>query len=311
MLHSRLMRYIDEVARTGSIRQAAERLSVASSAINRQIIAYEEELGLPVFERLSRGVRLTAIGELLVEHIRATMKDHRQTLHRIGDLKTLRRSKIHVATLEALTTDVLAQVVSAWHQTYPLTRISVTTMPSEAIAAAVGRGDAQLGLGFDMPPQPNLTTFSSTPCSLGLVVRPGHPLASRASLRWSELADCAFALPAEGLTIRTLLDRAIKRTRLTVDPIVETNSIDLLKRLAMLGDVATVLTKADVEVDRQRGALSFIPITDGEAGSQSLVIVHRTSAPLDGVTTRFAEKLAELARQIGDESPHNKPFATG
>ena len=312
MLHSRLMRYIDEVARTGSIRQAAERLAVASSAINRQIIAYEEELGLPVFERLSRGVRLTATGELLVEHIRATMKDHRHTLHRIGDLKTLRRSKINVATLEALTTDVLAQVVSVWHQSYPLTRISVMAMPADAIAAAVGRGDAQLGIGFDMPPQPNLTVFSSTRCSLGLVVRPDHPLANRASLRWSELNDCAFVLPAEGLTIRTLFDRAIKRVRLAVDPIVETNSIDLLKRLVMLGDVATVLTKADVEIDRQRGALSFIPITDSdtEAGSQSLVIVHRTSAPLDGITTRFAEKLVELAQQIGDEPPSKKAFAT-
>ena len=310
MLHSRLMRYIDEVARTGSIRQAAERLSVASSAINRQIIAYEEELGLPVFERLSRGVRLTATGELLVEHIRATMGHHRQTLQRIGDLKTSRRTKIHVATLEALTADVLAQVVSAWHLTYPLTRISVTAMPAGAIAAAVGRGDAQLGLGFDMPSQPNLTTYSSTPCGIGVVVRPEHPLAGRVSLRWSELAGCTFVLPSEGLTIRTLFDLAVKRVRLSVDPIVETNSIDLLKRLAMLGDVVTVLTKADVEVDRQRGALSFVPIADSEAGSQSLMIVHRTSAALDGITTRFAEKLAELARHIGDKPLALAPFAT-
>jgi len=71
----------------------------------------------------------------------------------------------------------------------------------------------------------------------------------------------------------------------------------------MLNDVATVLTKADVEVDRLRGALAFVPIYGGDIGSQSLVIVHRTSAQLDGVTMRFAEKLADLARQIGDEGP--------
>ena len=310
MLHSRLMRYIDEVARTGSIRQAAERLSVASSAVNRQIIAYEEEIGLPLFERLSRGVRLTATGELLVEHIRATLKDHRHTLHRIGDLKTLRRSKINVATVEALTADVLAQVVSAWHQTYPLTRINVTAMPADAIAGAVGRGEAQIGLGFDMAPEPNISIYSSTRCSLGLVIRPDHPLASRASVRLSELSEHAFALPAEGLTIRAMFDRAAKKARLTVEPVVVTNSIDLLKRLAMLGDVATVLTKADVEVDRQRGALAFVPIVGSEVGAQALTIVHRTSAPLDGVSTRFAEKLADLARQIGDAGPIEKGFST-
>lgn len=93
MLHSRLMRYIDEVARAGSMRQAAERLGIASSAINRQILAFEQELGVAVFERLSNGVRLTAAGELLVEHIRATMKDHSRTISRISDLKTLRETR--------------------------------------------------------------------------------------------------------------------------------------------------------------------------------------------------------------------------
>ena len=311
MLHSRLMRYIDEVARTGSIRQAAERLAVASSAINRQIIAYEEELGVPVFERLSRGVRLTATGELLVEHIRATFKDHQQTLKRVGDFRTLRRSKVDVATVEALTADVLSQVVSTWHQTYPLTKINVTSMPADAIAGAVSKGEAQLGLGFDLPPQPNLTVYSSTPCSLGLVVRPDHPLASRASVRLSALSDHLLALPASGLTIRILFDRAAKKARLNVEPVVESNSIDLLKRLAMLGDMTTVLTRADVEVDRLRGALAFVPIRGDEVGAQSLVIVHRTSAQLDGVTTRFAEKLADLARQIGDPGPVHKTFASG
>lgn len=308
MLHSRLMRYIDEVARAGSIRQAAERLSVASSAINRQIIAFEEELGLPLFERLSRGVRLTAAGELLVEHIRATMKDHSRTVGRVGDLKTLRRTRIHIATLEALTTDVLAPVVSSWHTTYPLTRITVTAMPADQIAAAVGAGEAQLGLGFDFPAQPNLKAYSSTPCSLGLVVRPDHPLATRSSVRPSDLAGHAFALPAEGLTLRAIFDRLAKRSRLTMEPIVETNSIDLLKRLAGLGELATVLTRADVELERLRGTLAFVPILAEDVGSQTLVVVHRTSAQLDGLTMRFAEKLADIAHQIGDGGSLDRGF---
>ncbi len=53
MLHSRMLRYLDEVARCGSIRQAAERLNVASSAINRQILALEAELGTPIFHRFA------------------------------------------------------------------------------------------------------------------------------------------------------------------------------------------------------------------------------------------------------------------
>lgn len=308
MLHSRLMRYIDEVARTGSIRQAAERLSVASSAVNRQIIAFEEELGLPLFERLSRGVRLTAAGELLVEHIRATMKDHGRTIGRIRDLKTLRRTRIRIATLEALTTDVVAPVVATWQASYPLTKVTVTTMASEAIGAAVSAGEAHLGLGFDLPAQPNLTVYSSTPCSLGVVVRPDHPLAMRSGVRPSDLAEHAFALPAEGLTLRAIFDRLAKRSRVSLEPLVESNSIDFLKRLCGLGQLATVLTRADVELERARGTLAFVPILADDVGSQTLVLVHRTSAQLDGLTMRFAEKLADLVHQIGDTGSLDRRF---
>jgi DNA-binding transcriptional LysR family regulator len=74
MLHSRKLLYMHEIARCGSIRKAAARLNVASSAINRQILALEEEMGAPLFERLPRGLRLTAAGELCIEHIRDVRK---------------------------------------------------------------------------------------------------------------------------------------------------------------------------------------------------------------------------------------------
>ncbi|MCJ8142276.1 LysR family transcriptional regulator [Ancylobacter sp. A5.8] len=308
MLHSRLMRYIDEVARAGSMRQAAERLGIASSAINRQILAFEEELGVAVFERLSNGVRLTAAGELLVEHIRATMKDHSRTISRISDLKTLRRTRINVATLEALTADVLAPVVSAWHMAYPLTHITLMAMPADSIALAVGGGEAQFGLGFDLPPQPNLKVYSSTRCSVGLVVGPDHPLASRSSVRASDLAGHPFALPAPGLTLRTIFDRLTRRSRLAIEPMVESNSIDLLKRLARLSGLATVLTRADVELERLGGTLTFVPIISEEISWQTLVILHRNTAQLSGLTMRFAEKLADVIQQIGDGGVSSRSF---
>ena len=58
MRHLKVWRYIDEVARTGSIRQAAERLNVTASALNRRLQDVEKELGTPLFDRLPRGVRL-------------------------------------------------------------------------------------------------------------------------------------------------------------------------------------------------------------------------------------------------------------
>ena len=62
MQNIRFLRYIDAVARSGSIRKAAEQLNVVSSAVNRRILDIEEQIGTPLFERRARGVRLTAAG---------------------------------------------------------------------------------------------------------------------------------------------------------------------------------------------------------------------------------------------------------
>jgi DNA-binding transcriptional LysR family regulator len=94
VLHSKLLRYLDEVARSGSIRAAAQRLNVASSAVNKQILMIEEQLGVKLFERLPRGLRLTAAGELMVAHIRQTMNNYRNVEADIRDLQGLRSGEV-------------------------------------------------------------------------------------------------------------------------------------------------------------------------------------------------------------------------
>src|ERR1700720_440436 len=89
MLHSRLLTYVDEVARTASIRKAATHLNVAASAISRQILALEIQLGTPLFQRLPKKLVLTAAGEILIGHIRQTLKELTRAQAKIEELKGL------------------------------------------------------------------------------------------------------------------------------------------------------------------------------------------------------------------------------
>src|ERR1700743_2404806 len=78
-MHAAVLNYLDQVARAGSIRRAAEKLNVASSAVNRQILKLEAELGVKIFERRGNGVRLTPAGAQLLRHIRQTLAEWRRT----------------------------------------------------------------------------------------------------------------------------------------------------------------------------------------------------------------------------------------
>jgi DNA-binding transcriptional LysR family regulator len=67
-MHAIVLRYLDQAARAGSIRRTAEHLNVASSAVKRQILRLETEIGVPIFERRGNAVRLTPAGEVLLRH---------------------------------------------------------------------------------------------------------------------------------------------------------------------------------------------------------------------------------------------------
>ncbi|HYP91370.1 MAG TPA: LysR family transcriptional regulator, partial [Polyangiaceae bacterium] len=69
--------YLDAVAHHGSIRKAADALHIASSALNRRILDLEADVGSPLFERLPRGVRATAAGELFLAYVRRSLKELR------------------------------------------------------------------------------------------------------------------------------------------------------------------------------------------------------------------------------------------
>ena len=125
MRHLRFLRYVDEVARAGSIRKAAEQLHVTASAVNRRIMDLEEELGAPLFERRARGVRLTAAGELFVRYIREQTGDVERMKSQIEDLKGLRRGTVRIACSQALALDFLPREIAAYRAKFPLVQFDV------------------------------------------------------------------------------------------------------------------------------------------------------------------------------------------
>ena len=80
-LHPKALRYLTAVAQLGSVQAAAREVSISASAIDRQILMLEEDMGVPLFERLPRGMRLTAAGELLLALSQRWKTDLNRTLY--------------------------------------------------------------------------------------------------------------------------------------------------------------------------------------------------------------------------------------
>lgn len=292
MLYGRLPIYLDEVARCGSIRKAAGRLNVASSAINRQILALEQELGAPLFHRLPRKLVLTTAGEVLIRHVRETLRDFDTVQTQIEDLKGMRRGEVAIAIMSGLAANLVPLVIADFRRIHPRVKVGVqllTTGP--AILSAVAGGEADLGLGFDFASAPTLRTFASFVCRLGAVVAPRHPLADRASVRLSDCLEYPLFVADATTAIRPHLDAAFAKLSVKLEPALETNSIEMMRHAAIQNQGVTFLTPIDIETERQQGRLVYLPIHGAGFRPQTLSLVGR-----DRASNPTASALAELLK---------------
>ena len=108
----RLLTYVDAVARHGSIRKAADALNVASSALNRQILDLELDLGSALFERLPRGVRLTAAGEVFLAYTRQAISELKAVESQVEQLRGLVRGQVGVAAVESVAGELLPSAIT-------------------------------------------------------------------------------------------------------------------------------------------------------------------------------------------------------
>lgn len=290
-MHARVLRYFDEVVRRGSIRRAAEHLHVAPTAINRQILDLEAELGAPLFERIHKRLHLTPLGEMVLAHVRQTLREHDALQARIAEIKGARRGMVTVATTSGLAGALMPSLVHDFRQQHPGIAVRVADLPVAGIVAAVEQGDADLGLGYDLPEVAAFRVAASRDWSIGAVVAPGHPLAAQPSALLAEVAGYPLILPAPTLSIRALVDDAFARQSIDVTPAVESTSVVLIQRLAAAGAGVALLNPLDVMEDRARGALVFVPLRDGGLQRQTLRLVARARGPASAAGELMAQAI--------------------
>lgn len=273
-MHARLLSYVDEVARQGSIRGAADKLNVAASAISRQIKALETDLGMPLFHRNTRSLTLTAAGEIVLVHIRDTLRDMNRTRALLEDLKGLRRGEVTVAMMSGLAANIVPRVVMQFRHTNPWVNIRLQLMntPDEMLAA-VQSGDVDLALGFDFPHRTGVRPLAVALAQLGAVVGANHPLAGRASVRLAECFEHTLVLADDSTVIRPHLNQIFDHLGLTTRTVIETNSIEVMRHLALMGGAVTFLTAFDIETEAQAGRLAWVPVLELARETQQMVLL--------------------------------------
>lgn len=275
-------RYFDEISRAGSIRRAAERLNVAASAVNRQLLLLEEELGVTLFERLPRGVRLTAAGEILINTIRTWRREEAQARMQLQEIQGLRRGHVRLGLMECLAADVVPDIIHRMQQDHPGVTVTASVSGTRELTRALADGSIDVALAFNVPNVLGVRIVDAVTVDLGAVTARDHPLTARPMV---SLADCGrypLILPDATLEFGPIIAHALNQAVPTPIPPVVSNSIQLMKAMVQRSDAVSFLTRVDVYKELDSGALAFTPIVDARIRPETLTVsIHdRTTVPL-------------------------------
>jgi DNA-binding transcriptional LysR family regulator len=289
MRHARILRYVDEIARCGSIRKAAERLNVTASAMNRRVADLEDELGARLFERKPRGVRLTAAGELFVRYAREQATDLERVKSQIEDLKGLRRGTVRIACSQALAHEFLPAEVAAFRAAHPLVAFDVKVLDHERAMVALATYDTDLVLVFRPPFLATFQPLMRLPQRLIALMAADHPLAGKRTVRLRDCAAYPVALAERSIGGRQLLDEIATRAGLRFEIVVESNSFEFLRYYVVRERAISFQIR--IGAPAAHSEVVAREIDDRDVPQADLVLGHIRGRSLPIATAIFAERL--------------------
>ena len=296
-LHASVLTYFDTVARLGSIKKAADRLNVASSAINRQILKLEKYFGTQLFERLPRGMRLTAAGDVLIRHIRSTLRDFNSVRSDIGELTGSRKEIVTIASVEGVAAEFLPIIMSRFKKGHPRISFVVNILSPDAVISALRTNEADLGLMFNPPPKSGVKVVGNLSLKIGAIMSPNHPLAERKSIRMSECRVYPLILPDITLPNREWLNTILDDSDTLSPPATSSNSFELMRALAKYDFGIAFQTKVGIEEEIRMNKIVYVPLSDRRLKPSVLSILVRDHE-LHGPASLFLKAVQEAVADL-------------
>jgi DNA-binding transcriptional LysR family regulator len=287
------LRYFGAVVQHGSIRAAAEALHVAQSAVSRQLQSLEQELDVQLIERRARGILPTPAGELLYRYWRDASFHVERLRSEIDALQGLRRGNVRIATVESLTTGLLPDAIDKFRAHHPGVTFEVMMSGSDGVAQAVRSGEAEMGFGLDLGSSPEFNVVYRVREPILAVMSPKHALATARTLSLSRLAGWPIALSLRRNGIRQLVEAAATAAGITIEPALETNSVELQHRFARTGQGIAFLPRLPCVQSIKSGLLAAVQISDPvlNSGTFDIITLAARKLPL------AAEEFISIARQ--------------
>lgn len=282
---------LDAVAQSGSIRKAADHLSITSSALSRKILAIESFFGVELFERTSRGLRLNEAGERVALHARTQLAELDKVRGELKAIKKITSGHVKICASQSVLESFLP--VHLAHFQRKNAKVTVTVNHSTATGAVRDLQDfhADIGVCLNMPDHDAIAVQAESDGMIFAVVARDHPLARSRQVTIADLAKHRLVLPPRGSGLRLMLDQQAACENTALAPVVESNTYASIAEACRTGGLITFGLSLYEQDPDSRQRLAFLRIRDMAPASIRLVKLRgRTLSP---VAAKLAKYLAK------------------
>jgi DNA-binding transcriptional LysR family regulator len=231
----RQLEILQAIAETGSFTACGRKLHVSQSAISRQILLLEEELGEPLFLRVGRRVRMTAAAESLVQLGQRVFQDLRDTVGTITDRTQQLKGTLRLSGGMTVCLYVFPPLLKHLRRVHPQLDVRLTVATAGQSVQQIREGRVDVGL-LTLPVEgSDLVTVPVLREELLLVTTPTHPLARRRRILPRDLAGHPFVLFEQGSATRRVIDRFLAAERLEPTVVMDTENVEIIKAMVKTG----------------------------------------------------------------------------
>ena len=294
MRHLTHLKYIDVVAREGSIRKAAEKLNITSTALNRRILSLEEEVGTALFERLPSGVRLNTAGELFIQHIRYQMTDLSRVLSQIADLSGVRRGHVCIHASPELSSGFLPEQIAAYRLEFPSVSFDLSARKTADTLKALREFETDIALVFGDSLPSDVHIAASIEQRVHAFMQKTHPLAQQKTLRLQEKIGQPVILPQSDEGLLGLIEAGQTRSHLVLNQAISTDDFNWMLNYACREPIIGFHLPVRLLYARKLpDELAFIPIDERDMPSGLIHLVYSKGRVLPVAAAKFLDQLVQ------------------
>ncbi len=298
-LRLRHVRTFLEIARVESVSIAADRLNITQPAVSRSLKELEQMLGVPLFDRVGRGLKLNEAGRLFQAHASASMVALMRGRDRLSQQSGL-SARLSIGVLPTAATDLVPRAALAFREEMPQVRLHILTGPNWLLFNQLR--DARLGLVVGRMPEKEAATgviFQQLYVEdVVLVCRPGHPILA-VSAPERVIADQTLILPPGGAVIFETVARYLASIGMPdLRGAFETVALPIGRKLVALTDALWFISRGVVADELAAGSLVTVPLGSPLLSGPVGISLAR-DAPISVARSVLAECLQRAARDSG------------